>query len=1140
MAHESTSKYVINNASADLFVPPVLNLSELQKDYPELDVESPIVLAILRNELILKANITLDDEDLICLELLSLNNVNGLLKREVKALHAFLESKIYILEDVTGFAELYATICAEMAQFKRDAQAKAFAKAFKQAMAELKSKDELFCDCGNYQLIRDPRTSAIYAVEKGSVNLEQFSVCHRLDPRTGEFVETLSIKIFSSDMDNRSVAEKEARRLSPYFAEKALIEYYTNELDDGVFLIMENMEGRIHSLEQASFSEKIKVLREIARALHEKRRPSYKGVLPRKEMGADLKNDTHLFIPTVLDVLGYVDPFASKISKKIFNLPEEFKAIILMFLNRMGAKKRGSRPDSGEFLVFFETLCRCVESDTPEDRKLLDCLVQPKAVLREKMLPEYPDSQWQLFLFVSRSENYLTFNAAWELLANAISNNIQTYTEEQQKIFLDTVHAHKPQKTYNSIIEAVVKKKRSDVETELINFAAKVEACRNTEVELTKIVDDYIWKNDRKFERALTEVEKDQLAIVHLAKTVPGIKLDDPLTAAIIAHTLVYTRLLDKEIETCLLLLNPATLVMLSVSQCKRALDFLEKYKENPGSRVLAIEREKQLNVVLAQKRHWLQELEPLKKKKRVFVDIHRDLRLVKCPKTATYYAVYFSKPLGVGRYGHVYVAYPLDPETGELGEKCAVKISQNESPVKKEWERMPTRLKREKPFKIDEREAEQNSGYYLFMAFVPGQDLGTLVADKIQPEKSLNSFPFGSMVNLFWLLASRLHELQHNTTSNAAITHGDIKPTNIKFTPEGAELLDFGFARKLKPDKKFVRSGRYTINYAAPEVRQSHFRGAKSDVFALAKTFEFILCEIKDRSQWNPSEREVVNIIERFMGKMTIERYDRRADSRETLQFFTGLKNYSLATTAEQKSDCLEKLEFLANPDDVVLKEVLPSEKENQWQLFFYIANNIACKKEKLFNLATILAEKIDQESGPHVREFFREINKQKIMDNFDPILKMKVINQLYNGDTEDKFELFLYLSDEKNYEANEEQWKTLAENIAQNINGYTGKQMIVFLRELNKHNADNKHNEVRDVVIQKLSASLKDYKGTLFYFNPTRLAVNKVKRAVKGKNTRFFDSAERLAAVAEGRTSKRELAIVERLTIPRVKAAA
>ena len=125
----------------------------------------------------------------------------------------------------------------------------------------------------------------------------------------------------------------------------------------------------------------------------------------------------------------------------------------------------------------------------------------------------------------------------------------------------------------------------------------------------------------------------------------------------------------------------------------------------------------------------------------------------------------------------------------------------------------------------------------YLVMDYVPGEDLQAML--------DARGAPFGADEASPWL-RQLLDALCY--VHARQVTHRDIKPANLKVTPEGRlVLVDFGIAKlgagQAGPGRTaFGAKGCYTPHLAAPEQIMGQATGPRTDLYAVAATFAYLL----------------------------------------------------------------------------------------------------------------------------------------------------------------------------------------------------------------------------------------------------------------------------------------------------------
>ncbi|MEI7768618.1 MAG: serine/threonine-protein kinase, partial [Chloroflexales bacterium] len=122
-------------------------------------------------------------------------------------------------------------------------------------------------------------------------------------------------------------------------------------------------------------------------------------------------------------------------------------------------------------------------------------------------------------------------------------------------------------------------------------------------------------------------------------------------------------------------------------------------------------------------------------------------------------------------------------------------------------------------------------TGRFLVMEFFSGADLAALQARRGGP------FPLADVLDWADQLLAALEYLH---TRTPPVVHRDIKPQNLKLTPDGQMvLLDFGLARGADQDTSFFG---YTLQYAPLEQIDASGTEPRSDLYALAATLYHLL----------------------------------------------------------------------------------------------------------------------------------------------------------------------------------------------------------------------------------------------------------------------------------------------------------
>jgi hypothetical protein len=126
----------------------------------------------------------------------------------------------------------------------------------------------------------------------------------------------------------------------------------------------------------------------------------------------------------------------------------------------------------------------------------------------------------------------------------------------------------------------------------------------------------------------------------------------------------------------------------------------------------------------------------------------------------------------------------------------------------------------------------------FLVMDYVPGDDLGAIVAPGVAPPPAYIVLRWADQI---------LDALVYLHEHDPPILHRDIKPQNLKLTPRGnVMLLDFGLAKGSAAESSQLTGARsvagYTPHYAPLEQVQGAGTDVRSDLYALAATLYHLL----------------------------------------------------------------------------------------------------------------------------------------------------------------------------------------------------------------------------------------------------------------------------------------------------------
>jgi non-specific serine/threonine protein kinase len=137
----------------------------------------------------------------------------------------------------------------------------------------------------------------------------------------------------------------------------------------------------------------------------------------------------------------------------------------------------------------------------------------------------------------------------------------------------------------------------------------------------------------------------------------------------------------------------------------------------------------------------------------------------------------------------------------------------------------------------------DEQTKSYLIMDFVPGQNLKELTLQRL--ESGLGPWPHATVLR--WA-DGLLDALEYLASFSPPIVHRDIKPHNLKLTPnDGIVLLDFGLAKGVASDATGEANSvpGFSLNYAPIEQLRGSGTDVRADLFALGATLVHLLAGV-------------------------------------------------------------------------------------------------------------------------------------------------------------------------------------------------------------------------------------------------------------------------------------------------------
>lgn len=195
--------------------------------------------------------------------------------------------------------------------------------------------------------------------------------------------------------------------------------------------------------------------------------------------------------------------------------------------------------------------------------------------------------------------------------------------------------------------------------------------------------------------------------------------------------------------------------------------------------------------------------------------------------------------------------------------------------------------------------------GQYLVMDYIDGEDLRQRI-------ERINTVPEQEVILIGVAICEALSYLHSRTPP---IIHRDIKPGNIKITPEGEiALVDFGLAKVMRGSQATTTGARaMTPGYSPPEQYGTARTDARTDVYSLGATLYAALtgiipedglaratgkAELTSIRQLQPKiERRLAAVIEKSLAIEPEERYQTAEEFKKALVEVSGHRLAQLTT---------------------------------------------------------------------------------------------------------------------------------------------------------------------------------------------------------------------------------------------------
>lgn len=128
----------------------------------------------------------------------------------------------------------------------------------------------------------------------------------------------------------------------------------------------------------------------------------------------------------------------------------------------------------------------------------------------------------------------------------------------------------------------------------------------------------------------------------------------------------------------------------------------------------------------------------------------------------------------------------------------------------------------------------ERDGFFFIAMEYIEGEDLSESVArGPIEPARAVSiALDILEVLTRAHTFSAVIDDRQHR-----GIIHGDIKPRNIRITPQGSvKVLDFGIAKAVSMTRSMTFNQFGSVPYSSPERLQTGDMDVRSDVWSVGR----------------------------------------------------------------------------------------------------------------------------------------------------------------------------------------------------------------------------------------------------------------------------------------------------------------